>query len=186
VNFITAIGQRWKRAVGASLTIALLAAVAVVGITLFSSEVLAAWKTPASGSAFEGVLNFEAPSATLVKYVSDSETVAKDMAQTGSDPLPVKNWKFTQNSLTDNIAKSFQLYIQSLQLVSLEQAWLNLLTTLAKINPSFAPIAQILESRVILIATVFANILAFQQAQINAQIPPPFRPPPVVPASPSL
>jgi hypothetical protein len=193
VYFISATGQRWKRAVGASLTIALLSAVAVVGITLFGSEVLAAWKTPgnaeqalASNGAFAGLLNFEAPAANAARLASERDADAKGKAQAGSVPQFVKNWKFTQNSLADNLLMSYTLYFQSLQLVSFEQNYLRILNNIATAFPSFAPLAKVLEQQVIAISTAFANILRAQQAVVNASIPPNLRPPPTVPASPSL
>lgn len=99
MRFITGIGQRWKQALGASLTIALLTAVAVVGISLFGSEVLAAWKT--SDNAEEAlvsasVLNFDAPAATVARF--NSETAASN------SPQVVSNWKYTQNPLLDLLA----------------------------------------------------------------------------------
>lgn len=118
MRFITGIGQRWKRALGASFTIALLLAVAVVGITLFSSEVLAAWKskgnaeqTLTSDSAFAGLLDFEAPAATVERFQTDTKEVAK--AQTSSNPMLAKNWKFTQNSLLESIVN---LYSEGIEL----------------------------------------------------------------------
>lgn len=118
MRFLTAFGQRWKRAIGASLTIALLSAVAVVGITLFSSEVLAAWKTPenveqalASEGAFAGVLNFEAPAETVARFKTDNKAVGK--SQASSDAMVAKNWKYTQNSLLDTIQN---IYLQGIQL----------------------------------------------------------------------
>jgi hypothetical protein len=107
MRFITAFGQRWKQAVGVSLTLALLSAVAVVGITLFGSEVLAAWKTPenaeqalSSEGALAGILNFEAAAETTAQFQTDKKEAAK--AQTTSGPMVAKNWKFTQ-TLLDSI-----------------------------------------------------------------------------------
>lgn len=115
MRFLTAFGQRWKRAFGASLTIALLSAVAVVGITLFGSEVLAAWKTPenveqalASEGAFAGVLNFEAPAETVAR---DNKAIGK--SQASSDAVVAKNWKYTQNSISDFLQS---IYIEGIEL----------------------------------------------------------------------
>jgi hypothetical protein len=117
VSFLTAFGQRWKRAVGASLTIALLSAVAVVGITLFGSEVFAAWKTPgnaeqalASEGAFAGILNFEAPADTVARVQTEKKDFGK--SQSSRHAMLAKNWKFTQNPLLDFIQN---IYIEGIQ-----------------------------------------------------------------------
>lgn len=111
------IGHGWKRTAGASLTIALLTAVAVVGITLFGSEVFAAWKTQsnaetalASGSAFEGLLNFDAPAATVAQF--DTKAEQSSNGQTGKNAMVAKNWKFTQNPIQDILS----LYTEGIQL----------------------------------------------------------------------
>ncbi len=191
MGFITAIRQRWKRAVGVSLTIALLSAVTVVGITFLGSEALAAWKAPANSeqalvpdSAFAGLLNFEAPADKVVRLTSETEEVEKNKAQDSSNPLLTKNWKFTQNTLVDNIIKSYQLYFQSVLLQVYEHSFLTFLNILAMENPALAPVIQLIERQAIQLYTIAANILAIQQMQINAQIPPALRPPATLPASP--
>jgi len=120
VYLLTAIGQRGKKAAGAFLTVALLSAVAVVGITSFGSEVLAAWKTPAnaepalaSSNTFEGLLNFEAPAATVARFDAQKEEAEQSKAQTSNSLLLVKNWKFTQNLLGDAYTQSLMLYQQA-------------------------------------------------------------------------
>ncbi|MHB1425865.1 MAG: hypothetical protein ACYC3I_22090 [Gemmataceae bacterium] len=99
MRFITAIGQRWKRAAGASFTLALLAAVAVVGLTFFSSKTLTACKAAgnaeqalASGNSL-GLLNFDAPEAKVAQF----------KAKKAEESELVKNWKFTDNPLLDSI-----------------------------------------------------------------------------------
>jgi hypothetical protein len=123
VRFITAFGQRWERAVGASLTIALLAAVAVVGISLFGSEVFAAWKTPensvqvlSTDGALAGILNFEAPAETVARFKPDTKEAVKD--QSSSKPLVARNWKYTQNSFLDSLQNIYTEGIE-LQLITI-------------------------------------------------------------------
>ena len=101
VYFLTAIGQRWKRAAGASLTIALLSAVAVVGLTVFGSKMMTACRAAgnaeqalASGSAL-GLLNLEAPEAKVKQF--QAKTQESELA---------KNWKFTDSPLLDSILAS--------------------------------------------------------------------------------
>jgi hypothetical protein len=127
VHIMTVIGQRWrnrwKKFAGAVLTIALLSGVAAVGITLFGSEVLAAWKTPgnaeqalASEGAFAGALNFAAPAETVERLETQKTEFAK--SQSSRDSVLAKNWKFTQESLADYIIQAYTDGIQ-LQVVTL-------------------------------------------------------------------
>jgi len=120
VDHFNTIRQRWKRAVGASLTIALLSAVVVVGLTLFASKVLAAWNTPAgteqafaSSAVFEDLLNFEAPAATVTRLKTQIEEAKESNKNASQSPLLVKNWLFTQNPVLDFIQNT---YIQGVQL----------------------------------------------------------------------
>jgi hypothetical protein len=109
MRFITVIGQRWKRAVGASLAIASLSAVAVVGFTLLGSKVLAAWKAPGNAeqalttSAFEGLLNFEAPAATAARIAVQKEEFERDNRRASNASMLVKNWRFTQFSFRESL-----------------------------------------------------------------------------------
>ncbi len=107
-----AIGQKWKnewkRAASASLTIALLLAVAVVGISLFGSEVVAAWKKPGnaeralpSGGVLADLLNFDAPAQTLARVNVQTAESEQSIQRTADVSLLVKNWKFTQNPIVD-------------------------------------------------------------------------------------
>src|SRR5579885_1653841 len=95
--FMTGIGQRWKRALGASLALVSLSAVAVVGFTLLGSKVLAAWKAPGNAEqaltsrAFDGLLNFEAPEATVARLAAQKEQFEKD------------NRRFTQISFGESL-----------------------------------------------------------------------------------
>lgn len=118
--------NRWKRTAGAAFTIALLSALVVVGITLFGSEVVAAWKTPenaelalSSGGAFEGLLNFEAPAETVARFGSNSEKAESSIKKAGNAFLVVKNWKFTAANpalealLATNMPLDFLLYMNN-------------------------------------------------------------------------
>lgn len=105
MRFITVSKQRWKQAFGASLTIALLAAVAVGGSSLFGSEVLGAWKTPDSAEqalASSGVFNFDAPEAMVAQFEAKAEEPAR--GKTSNDALVAKNWKFTEAILSPFIS----------------------------------------------------------------------------------
>ena len=101
MHFLTAIGQRWKRAFGASLTIALLSAVAAVGFTVFGSKMLTACKAAgtaeqalASGSVLS-LLNIDAPQATATPSQTKTE-----------ESILAKNWKNTDLPLLDSILKT--------------------------------------------------------------------------------
>jgi hypothetical protein len=107
MRFTAAIAQRgrnrWKRAVESIVTIVVLLAVAVGGIVLFGSEVSAVWKAPgnanqalASDGAFAGLLNFEAPAATVARFEAAAKEYEKNQTQAANFPLLVKNWKYTQ------------------------------------------------------------------------------------------
>jgi hypothetical protein len=95
VYFLTVMGQRWKRAVGASLTIALLSAVAVVGFTVFGSKMLTACR--AAGTAEQALA-----SGSLLDFNAPEAKVAQIKAKTAESEL-VKNWKFTDSPLLDSI-----------------------------------------------------------------------------------
>lgn len=108
MRFHTAIGQRmrgsWKRAAGAGLTVVMLSIVAIVGLTLFGSEAIAAWKATenaeqilSSGNTLEGLLNFEAPTATMTQLETKKVEAENSIKKASSVPLLVKNWKYTQN-----------------------------------------------------------------------------------------
>jgi|SRR5579884_2050809 len=107
--FMTGIGQRWKRALGASLALVSLSAVAVVGFTLLGSKVLAAWKAPGNAEqaltsrAFDGLLNFEAPEATVARLAAQKEQFEKDNRRVGNSSLLVNNWRFTQISFGESL-----------------------------------------------------------------------------------
>lgn len=109
MRFITGIGQRWRPAVGASLAIASLSAVAVVGVTLLGSKVLAAWKAPGNAeraltaSAFDGLLNFEAPEATAARIAAQKEEFERDKRRISNASMLVKNWRFTQISFRESL-----------------------------------------------------------------------------------
>jgi hypothetical protein len=210
VRFITTIRQRWKKALSASLTIALLSAVLVVGATLFSSEVFAAWKTPgnASGGILDGVLDFEAPAATVAAFQAKSE-----------EGQLVKNWKNTDSPLLDSIlSRNTQLSYQLVTNANTPQTiipGLSLSYNQIASNPALSPFAAQIAlsaamsfqgtiiSQIILpvlntlaptnplaktlsqVFTIYVNTLIATQASILATIPPTFRPPPIPPASPS-
>lgn len=109
MRFTTGIGQRWKQAFGASLAIVPLSAVAVVGFTLLGSKVLAAWKAPGNAeqaltsSAFIGLLNFEAPEATVARIAAVKEEFEKDNRRAGNASMFVDNWRFTQISFGESL-----------------------------------------------------------------------------------
>jgi hypothetical protein len=125
MRFLAAIGRRWrngwKRTVGAALTALLLLAVAAAGLALFGSEVFAVWKGPtnaepalASDGAFGGLLNFEAPAATVARFDVQTEEAQKNIQRASDAPVLVKNWRFTQND--SPLQQILNLYIQGLQL----------------------------------------------------------------------
>lgn len=172
---------RWQLAIGASLTIVMLSAVAVVGLTLLGSDVLSSWKplenaeqVLASGNAFEGLLTLEAPTSTVARL----EATTKE-AQYGNDaasnvPLLVKNWKFTQRSLeADAWQLSWELYFAASQVFFTEEL-------LDKLG------SRVNQPQVDRLFTSVYQLLVNWQAEINSLIFPPFRPPAIPPASPSL
>ncbi len=107
--FMSEIGQRWKRILGASLTILPLSVVAVVGFTLLGSKVLAAWKAPGSAEqthtsrALDGLLNFEAPEAMVARLTAQKEEFKKDNRKASNVSLLVNNWRFTQISFGESL-----------------------------------------------------------------------------------
>jgi hypothetical protein len=130
--FAAVTGPRWrargKRAIGATLTLVMLSAVAVVGLALLDSDVLASGKVPgnteqalASSSAFEGLLTFEAPASTVSRLEATTKEAQKDKDLTRNAPLLVKNWKYTQSSLADLVQLSLNLYVQGIALQLVEQ-----------------------------------------------------------------
>jgi hypothetical protein len=106
---IIVIGMRWMLAVGVSLAIASLSAVAVVGFILLGSKVLAAWKAPGNAeqaltaSAFEGLLNFRAPEATVTRIAVQKEEFERDNRRASNASMLVKNWKFTEISFRESL-----------------------------------------------------------------------------------
>jgi hypothetical protein len=183
VRFATAIGRslrgNWKRAAGAGLTILTLSAVAVVGLALFGSDVLASWKTPgnaepalASANAFEGLLTLEAPTATVSRFEATTKEAQRGNDLVSNAPLLVKNWKPTQLSIiTTAFQFSFALYMEAFQL-SLLEAYLDTLP--------FVPQQQVDQAYL-----TFYNALAELQALVDIFIPPALRPPTIPPASPN-
>jgi hypothetical protein len=109
MRFVTVIAQGWKRAVGASLAIASVSAVAVVGFTLLGSKVLAAWKAPGNAeqaltsSAFSGLLNFEAPEVTVARIAAQKEEFEQNNRRAGNTSALVKHWRFTQSSFGESL-----------------------------------------------------------------------------------
>jgi hypothetical protein len=213
VRITTVIGQkwrnRWKRFAGAALTIALLSAVAFVGITLFGSEVLAAWKTPenagqpqSSGSAFEGLLNFATPAETVARFKSNAEGVQSSIKGADNASLLVKNWKYTAANpalealLAKNVALDFLLYMNNnrngIQEFLEANSPLNFIAASGALYvygvflESLLP--QLVSSNLGLARFVegYVNGLRSLQQAINNQIPVNFRPPPIPPVSPSF
>src|SRR5581483_6391025 len=79
-------------------------AVAIVGLSVFSSEILAAWKTPgnaeralSSGDILEELLSFAAPAETVARFEAAKQEDEESMTEVSNDPLLAENWKFTQN-----------------------------------------------------------------------------------------
>lgn len=109
MRFSTGIGQSWKRAIGASLAIVPLSAVAVVGFTLLGSKVLAAWKAPGNAeqaltsSAFDGLFDFEAPEAMVARIAAQKEEFEKDNRKASNASMLVKSWRFTQISFGESL-----------------------------------------------------------------------------------
>ncbi len=179
VQSISVMKNRWKKALGASLTIALLSAVAGVGITLFSSEVLAAWKTQGkaeqtltSSGALDGLLNFEAPAATAARLATEKEDANQSKPENGQ---VVKNWKFTQSPVIDAYLLSWALTFEAVQVEGL-------ITFIELSNPFLPPsivnFLNAFEFAWVQTAIGFQNFL-------NSFIPVGFRPPPIPPISPA-
>jgi hypothetical protein len=109
MRFSTGIGQRWKRAIGASSAIVPLSAVAVVGLTLLGSKVISAWKAPENveqaltSSALDGLLNFEAPEAMVARLAAQKEEFEKDNRRASNASMLVNNWRFTQISFGESL-----------------------------------------------------------------------------------
>ncbi len=180
MRFMTGIGLRWKQAVRASLTGALLSAVAVVGLSLFGSEVLAAWKTPGNAEKayvsgkLEGLLNFESPAAAVARFETEKQESDQSVAQAGNPSVVAKNWKFTQIPTLDAYILSWSLTLEAVQLEGL-------ITFIELSNPFLPPsIVSFLNS--FELAWVQAAI-GFQNF-LNSFIPVGFRPPPIPPVSP--
>ncbi len=180
MKFISVMKHRWKKALGASLTVALLSAVAGVAITLFSSEVLAAWKTQgkaertlSSSGALEGLLNFEAPAATAARLATEKEDA--NQSKTESSAQLVKNWKFTQISVVDAYLLSWSLTFEAVELEGL-------ITFIKLTNPFLPPgvvnFLNAFEVGWVQTAIGFQNFL-------NSFIPVGLRPPPIPPISPA-
>ena len=176
MQFISLMKNRWKKALGASLTIALLSAVAGVGITFLSSDVLAAWKWKGmadqahSSSGLGDLLNFEAPAATVTRLATQKE----DAAQSKSSGQLVKNWKFTQSPLLDIYILSWSLTVEAVQI---EGLFTFLDATFRFLSPSFVSFLNHLEF------TLIQTLIGFQNF-LNSFLPVGFRPPPIPPISP--
>jgi hypothetical protein len=175
------IGQRWKRAARTSLTIALLAAVAVVGFTLLGSRMLVAFQ--AKGNAEQalvpdaGLLNFESPAVTVARLKAKTEEVEKSIKKAGSAPAPllVKNWRFTQNPIADAFQVSWTAFFFAFYLWSVEE----FIDTIA-----LSPQLQLLIDQVV---TAFYNLARSIQSSANSVLPVPLRSPIIpAPASPFL
>lgn len=193
------IGQRWKRAAGAALTILVLSAVAVGGLTLFGSEVLAAWKAPGdaeqalvSGGALEGLLSFDAPAVLSARFKAQMEEAEQSIPRGESASLLAKNWRYTQSPAADALVLSLNLYVSALRAEIALSVFDNFMDQLQKnIAASNSPFAPLLnnalsafEDQVIALLTWYINTAAAIQSLINPRIPANFRPPPLRPISP--
>jgi len=212
VLFVTAIGQNWKRAAGAALTIALLSAVAAGGLALLGSELFASGKMPenteqalASSSAFEGLLNFETPAKTVARLETQKE-----------EALLVKDWKYTANPGLLGFGNLFSSAnnLTSLESLFASNPYLDFFIVLAN-NQSFnsfllanPPLAYIVATGALYVYGVilenvmyalkvtnlpaarliegYVNFLRGVQASLFNLIPVNFRPPPIPPISPSF
>jgi hypothetical protein len=212
VRITTVIGQKWrnswKRFAGAALTIALLSAVAVVGIALFGSEVLAAWRTPESagqalfpGGAFAGLLSFEGPAETVARFKSTAEEGQSNIKRADNASLLAKNWKYTaanpaqEQLLATNFALDFFLFLnnnnpesiqefleanQPLNFIAASGAMYFAGVFLESLLPGLNPGMRSF-------VTAYVNGLRSIQAQVNSLIfPANFRPPLIPPVSPSF
>lgn len=188
MRITTVIGQkwrnRWRQFAGAALTVALLSAVAVVGIALFGSEVLAAWKTPenaeqvlSSGGAFEGLLNFEAPAETVARFSAKTEQAQRSKGRTDTNPLLVANWKFTQNVFVDAFTQSLELYQ--------EAVFLEGFVRFIQANPNVSPFNKaVFGSFEIAWVNLARSLQAIDNGLLQAFGLP--TPPPIPPVSPSM
>ncbi len=180
MQVISVMKSRWKKALGASLTIALLSAVAGVGITFLSSDVLAAWKWKGkaeqarSSNGFGDLLNFEAPAATAARLATEKQDAAQSKMEANGQL--VKNWKFTQSPLLDVYLLSWSLTIEAVQIEGLF-SYLEL--TLGSMSPNFVSFLNHLEF------TLIQTLIGFQNF-LNSFLPVGFRPPPIPPVSPHL
>lgn len=186
MSFTTAIESRWadrcKRVGGAALTLTVLTAVAVVGLTLLGSEVLASWKGPgnaeqtlAARSAFEGLLTFDAPASTAARQeVQAKETQnSKDSTSNASNaPLLVKNWKYTQLTTSEAFQLSWKLYAYGTAILLLDQ-FLD-----ARLPGNQQLVSQLL-------TPLYQTVVAWENI-INLFVPTALRPPTLPPASPYL
>jgi hypothetical protein len=212
VRTMTMIGRRWrnrwKKVAGAVLTLALLSALAVVGITLFGSEVLAAWKMPenaeqalSSGGAFEGLLNFAAPAETVARFGSNSEKAQSSSTKAGNASLVVKNWKYTaanpalEQLFATNFALDFQLFLRNNNPESIQQFLeanqpLNFIVASGALyyaGVSLQGLLPGLSPALGSIVTAYVNGLRSLQITINSNIfPEIYRPPLIPPISPSF
>jgi hypothetical protein len=179
VQVFSVMKSRWKKALGASFTIALLSAVAGVGITLFSSDILAAWKGKGkaeqalSSSSLGNLLSFEAPAATAARLASQKEDANQSKTENGQ---LVKNWKFTQSPVLDAYLLSWALTFEAVQLEGL--------ITFIKLSNPFLPASIVNFLNAFEMGWVQAAI-GFQNF-LNSFIPVGFRPPPIPPISPHL
>ena len=183
----TAIGQsrrnRWKKAARASLTIVMMAAIAVVGLTLLGTKVFAALKAPGSAeqglvshTAFEGLLNFEAPAAMVARIEAEKADAEKNNPKSNNASLLAKNWKFTQNPILDSffVLLSENIYQRGLFIASVE-AFLDTLP--------FSPQIQLFFDQLF---TAYYDLARNLQIFVNSFLPPSLRPPLLPPASPYL
>jgi hypothetical protein len=97
MHFVAALGQRWKEGwktvTGAVLTVVLLSGVAVGGLALAGSDVLASLK------ASEGPLTFDAPTSTLLRLQAKTGIAQNSKEQVGDTALLVEDWRYTQLTL---------------------------------------------------------------------------------------
>jgi hypothetical protein len=185
VLFSTRIGQsgrpKWKQAARVSLAIVLLSAVVVAGFSLLGSEVLAAWKAStstepqlASGGAFAGLVNFEAPAATVARFEATATESEKSSAQTSNAPLLAKSWKSTQNPIADAFQLSWTAFFQGNAIRALDQ-FIDSLPLSPQVQMQFTEILAL-----------FYQLDIVAQAFANSFLPAAFRSPPLPPASPTL
>jgi hypothetical protein len=197
------IGRRWRykweRVAGGALTIIVLLAVAIVGPTLFGSEVLAAWKAPgdaeqalSSDGPLERLLSFDAPAVLNARLKTQTVEAVQSIRKAENAILLTRNWKYTQSPTADSLALSLNLYVSALQAEIALSAFDNFMDQLqinvAASNSPFAPfINNVLagfEDQVISFLVSYINAAAALQSLINPLIPASFRPPPIPAASP--